>query len=66
MDNEKTFPIFNIFQVTGKVGVPKISPISDKPTIINTNPTKTIEIKGQLLIMYLKSILDNFQSVLRF
>ncbi len=66
MDKEKTFPISNIFQVTGNVAVPKIFPISDKPTIINTIPTRTIEIKGQLLIMYLKSIFDNFQRVFKF
>ena len=59
-------PIFNIFQVTGSVGVPKISPISDKPTIINTKPTNTMEIKAQLLTIYLKSIFDNFQVVFKF
>ncbi len=63
---ENTLPIFSIFQVTGKVGVSKIFPISDKPTIIKTKPTKTIEIKGQLFTIYLKSMLDNFHIVFKF
>ena len=66
MEAAKIPPIFNIFQVTGNVGVPKRVPISDNPTNINTNPTNTIDTKAQLVTIYLKSIFDNFQVVFKF
>ena len=66
MDAVNAPPPFNIFHVNGNVAVPKISPTSEIPIKIKIKPTKTILINAQLLTMYLKSILDNFQVVFKF
>ena len=66
IDSTKTPPPFNIFHVNGRVAVPKNCPNSDKPIKIRIRPTKTILIKAELLIIYLKSVFDHFQVVFKF
>ena len=62
----KGAPALSIRHVLGNVAVPKIFPSSNNPTKFNNKPTRTIEIKGQLLIIYKKSIFDNFHNRLKF
>tara|TARA_B100001057_G_scaffold125716_2_gene124520 strand:- start:7 stop:324 length:318 start_codon:yes stop_codon:yes gene_type:complete len=47
--NENGAPASSILHVRGNVAVPKIFPNSKRPTRLRSNPTITIEIKGQLL-----------------
>ena len=51
-------PASSILHVLGNVAVPKIFPNSKRPTKFRSSPTITIEIKGQLFIMYTKSIFE--------
>ena len=53
----------NICHVVGYVFVPNNSPAVNANNKIDINPTIKIAINGQLLIIYLKSILDSFHVV---
>ena len=59
-------PASNILHVLGNVAVPKMFPNSNRPTKFKSKPTITIEIKGQLFIMYKKSMLERRHNKLNF
>ena len=59
-------PASNILHVLGNVAVPKMFPNSNRPTKFKSKPTITIEIKGQLFIMYKKSMFERRHNKLNF
>ena len=59
-------PASNILHVLGNVAVPKMFPNSNRPTKFKSKPTITIEIKGQLFIMYRKSMFERRHNKLNF
>ena len=58
-------PALSMRHVLGRVAVPKMFPNSNNPTRFSNKPTRTIDIKGQLFIIYKKSIFDNFHNNLK-